>query len=246
MILLFSDFGYEGPYVGQMKLALAGLDHSGPVIDLMHDAPVFDAKASAYLLASLLSEIPENTVLLGVVDPGVGSQRRPLALQADGRWYVGPDNGLFELVMRRARDLAVYEIIWRPERLSSSFHGRDLFAPLAAQLSRGDLSGLRPLDRNSVSHPDWPDDWEAVIYLDRFGNAVTGIRAACLDQGIGLEIEGRRLPRFSTFSEAEHHQIFCYENSTGLMEIAMNQGNATQFLKIRLGMPVVKIPSDSP
>ncbi len=235
MILLFTDFGYDGPYVGQVKLALARHAPGAAVIDLMHDAPVFDPRASAYLLASLVPEIPEGAAIVGVVDPGVGGLRRPLAILADGRWYVGPDNGLFELVLRRSKNLAVHEIVWRPQNLSSSFHGRDLFAPMAARLLAGDRSGLKSLEPDAVSRRDWPDDWSAAIYIDRFGNAVTGVRASSLPPGAALEINGRRLSRFKTFSEAEPGQMFCYENASGLMEIAVNQGNASQLGGIQPG-----------
>lgn len=238
MILLFTDFGYEGPYVGQVKLALARHAPDSAVIDLMHDAPVFDPRASAYLLASLAGEIPEGAAFVGVVDPGVGGARRPLAVLADGRWFVGPDNGLFELVMRWSKSLAVHEIVWRPQDLSASFHGRDLFAPMAARLLGGDSSGLKRLESDAVRRWDWLDDWAAVIYIDRFGNAVTGVRASSLAPGTSVEINGRRLPRFKTFSEAESGQIFCYENATGLMELAVNQGNASQLGGIELGSPI--------
>jgi S-adenosylmethionine hydrolase len=103
MILLFTDFGYEGLYVGQMKAVLARDAPNVPVIDLMHDAPAHDPRSAAYLLAALVPEMPEGAVCLAVVDPGVGSDRTPLVVNADGRWFVGPDNGLFEIVQRRAK-----------------------------------------------------------------------------------------------------------------------------------------------
>jgi len=137
MIVLFTDFGLDGPYVGQMKAVLHRDAPGVPVIDLFADAPAFDAKRSAYLLAAYAEEFPAPTVFLAVVDPGVGGARRPLMVEADGRRYVGPDNGLFEIVWRRARRRRGGAITWRPERLSASFHGRDLFAPVAARLAVG-------------------------------------------------------------------------------------------------------------
>ena len=142
MIVLFTDFGVTGPYVGQMKAVLCQRAPTVPVIDLMHDAPNYDTQASAYLLASLVSEFPEESVFLCVVDPGVGGQRRPVIARINRRWYVGPDNGLFNTIARHALDTSKgmseiqwWEITWRPERLSSSFHGRDLFAPVAIILA---------------------------------------------------------------------------------------------------------------
>src|SRR6516225_9558286 len=131
MIVLFTDFGLHGPYTGQMKAVLHQMAPNIPVIDLFSDAPVGNPKASAYLLASYAAWFSAGAVFLCVVDPGVGGARPAIILEADGRWYVGPGNGLFELVQRRARQARSWDITWKPERLSASFHGRDLFAPVA-------------------------------------------------------------------------------------------------------------------
>src|SRR5512143_1221602 len=143
MILLFTDFGWTGPYVGQMKAVLAAAAPGVPVIDLMHDAPAFRPRPAGVLLAALLAEVPAGAVVLAVVDPGVGTARAPLAVSVDGRWLVGPDNGLFAPTLRCDRAAEAWEITWRPARLSASFHGRDLFAPIAASIAAGKL----PLDK---------------------------------------------------------------------------------------------------
>src|SRR5215475_4093926 len=138
MIVLFTDFGLNGPYTGQVKAALHQLAPGVRAIDLFADAPMGNPKASAYLLAAYAIWFPVGTIFLGVVDPGVGGPRPAIVLEADGRWFVGPANGLFELVQRRATTRTRrWDIDLRPERLSASFHGRDLFAPVAAMLARG-------------------------------------------------------------------------------------------------------------
>lgn len=238
MILLFTDFGCEGPYVGQMKSVLARYEPGMPVIDLMHDVPAFESKAGAYLLASLVVEMPPGAVVVAVVDPGVGSARRALAVLADDRWFLGPDNGLFELVLRKAETAEIYEIAWCPAKLSPSFHGRDLFAPVAARLCRGDPPDFIRLDADDVRRPDWPDDWAAAIYIDRFGNVMTGLRASQLPAGARLAARGRELPRLRTFSDAEPGQAFWYENAQGLAELAVNQGNAAEILKLAVGQSI--------
>ena len=124
MIVLFTDFGLHGPYVGQMKAVLDQMVPGRSIIDLFADAPVGNPKASAYLLAAYAAWFPVGAVFLCVVDPGVGGTRPAIVLEADGRWYVGPDNGLFELVQRRATKTCSWDIEWRPELLSASFHGR--------------------------------------------------------------------------------------------------------------------------
>jgi len=128
MIALFTDFGLLGPYTGQMKAVLCLAASDVAVIDLFADAPAGDPKASAYLLAAYTAWFPAGTVFLCVVDPGVGGTRPAVIVEADDRWYVGPGNGLFELVLRRASMARRWDIEWKPERLSASFHGRDLFA----------------------------------------------------------------------------------------------------------------------
>ena len=179
MIVLYTDFGTAGPYTGQVKAVLGRLAPAVDVIDLFADAPAHDVKASAYLLPAFVNEFPAGTIFLCVVDPGVGGPRVPGVLWADGRWYVGPVNGLFELIVRRAVEKPRWwEITWRPERLSATFHGRDLFAPVVARLALGHPpAGIeRPVD--DIRQPDWPDDLSQVIYIDGFGNAMTGLRAS--------------------------------------------------------------------
>jgi S-adenosylmethionine hydrolase len=238
MIVLFTDFGLEGPYVGQMKAALHRLATGVPVVDLFADAPIGDPKPSAYLLAAYSAWFPKGTVFLCVVDPGVGGERPPVIVEADGRSFVGPGNGLFELVWRRARRSRCLEITRRPDTLSASFHGRDLFAPVAARIARGDDPPGRPLDEAAVRRPDWPDDLAEIVYVDHYGNAMTGLRASIVPDGARLAAAGRALERARTFSDRPEGEAFWYENSNGLAEIAVNRGRADRLLGLALGTPV--------
>jgi S-adenosylmethionine hydrolase len=239
MIVLFTDFGWNGPYVGQLKAVLCRQAPAGaPVVDLMHDAPAFDPRASAYLLAALAEELPRSAVVLGVVDPGVGGPRRAVVVEADGRWYVGPDNGLFEVVARRAFKVRWWEVTWRPERLSASFHGRDLFAPLAARIARGEPPPGRLQDPPPRSEGDWPDDLAQVIYVDGYGNALTGLRAYTVAPDAVLVAGGRRLYRSRTFCDVPVGEAFWYQGSIGLAELAVNQGSAADLLGLGVGTPV--------
>jgi len=226
MVVLFTDFGLQGPYVGLLKLALISHAPGLPVIDLFHDVPAFDTQAAAYLLAAYVGEFPENAVFVGVVDPGVGGERASLMVRADERWFIGPDNGLFDRVAARARQTEAWQLTWRPERLSASFHGRDLFAPVAALLA----AGIKTPDDLGVRVPfmlrDWPDDLARIVYVDRYGNAMTGIRADSLGSDAVIRVAGRTLARARTFSEVPVGAGFWYENSSGLAELAVNQGNA--------------------
>ena len=138
MIVLCTDFGLAGPYLGQVKAVLARAAPAVPVIDLFADLPAFEPRLAAYLLAAYAAWFEPGDVILAVVDPGVGGPRGALVVEADGRWFVGPDNGLFELVLRRAERARCYAIAWRPAALSATFHGRDLFAPVAARLALGE------------------------------------------------------------------------------------------------------------
>jgi len=236
MIVLFTDFGLSGPYVGQMKAAIARRAPDVRVIDLFSDAPSFDPMASAYLLAAYSVEFPPGTVFLCVVDPGVGSaERAPVMVEAGGRWYVGPDNGLFAIVARRAGDVRWRRIDWRPERLSASFHGRDLFAPTAAHLALGSIPESTVIDPETTVGRDRPDDLARIVYIDHFGNAMTGYRAAALPAGAILRVGDRRLARARTFSDVPPGETFWYENANGLAEIAANRAPAATTLALTVG-----------
>ena len=238
MIVLFTDFGRLGPYVGQMQAVLARQAPGVPVIDLLADAPAWNPRAAAYLLAAFAPEFQAGSIFVAVVDPGVGTARRPLLVEADGRRFVGPDNGLFELVLRRAAQSRVFRIDWQPERLSASFHGRDLFAPVAAFLATGRAIMRTPLSPAEVRRLDWPDDLAEIVYVDPFGNAVTGIRADTLPESAVLTAGGRRLKRALTFGTVAAGEAFWYANANGLAEIAVNQGGADRTLGLAIGSPV--------
>jgi S-adenosyl-L-methionine hydrolase (adenosine-forming) len=239
MIALFTDFGLQGPYTGQMKAVLLEMAPGVPIVDLFANAPASDPKASAYLLAAYAAWFAEGTVFLCVVDPGVGGERPAVIVEADGRWYVGPGNGLFELVQRRARKAQSFDITWRPKTpLSASFHGRDLFAPVAAILARGGKPPGRPRADGADRRPDWPDDLAEIAYVDHYGNAMTGLRAAVLSSGAKLAVGGRVLERARTFGDGPLRASFWYENSNGLAEIAVNQGRANRELGLSIGIPV--------
>lgn len=236
MIFLFTDFGLEGPYVGQMKAALHRVAPQVPVFDLFADAPDRRPMEAAYLLAAYVESCPAGSHFLCVVDPGVGGERPPVALWTGGSWFVGPGNGLFELVRRRAVHAESYRIDWRPEVLSASFHGRDLFAPVMGWLA----AGASAVEAGLVPHPiprfsDWPDDLPAVIYRDRYGNLMTGVRYATIARKSRLRLGGAEMEWAETFSAVPEGKPFWYGNSSGLVEIAVNGGSAANSLKADIG-----------
>ncbi len=252
-VAFLSDFGLEDPYAGLVRTFLRS--HGIPVEDLAHDLPPGDLRRGAYALFEALPYLPEGTVILGVVDPGVGTARRAIA--ALGRWaYVGPDNGLFTLAWRLDPPKAAFLLDqvrppkpkatlpgWAPGR--ATFHGRDLFAPAARHLALGlDPQALGPpLDPQDLVRLPLhltPGPLGEILTFDRFGNAITTLLQAPL--GGWVEVGGLRVPIRRTFGEVEPGRPVAYLGSGGLLEIGVNRGHAREALRLEEGLPVRLIP----
>jgi len=253
VIVLTTDFGLADPYVGMMKAVLATRAPGVLQVDLCHGVPPFAVESGAFVLHRAFPWFPEGTVHLAVVDPGVGSSRPAVALSTRGRTLVGPDNGLFA-PFADAEDLVVVELAAdgiTGGHLSSTFHGRDLFAPAAALLATGTpIERLGRLRRDGGSgegllergRPWWyrQEDVLAarVLWIDRFGNCITGLPARELESfGAGeLVIGGRVLKGLRrTFSEVEVGEALMYIGSGGTLEIAVREGNAAEEFSIETG-----------
>ncbi|HID44554.1 MAG TPA: hypothetical protein EYP34_02200 [Chromatiaceae bacterium] len=240
-VFFFTDFSTRGPYTGQMEAALLSASPDSRVINLMCDAPFADPKAAAYLLSALDAYLPKEAIVVAVVDPGVGGDRKALCLNKGERWYTGPDNGLLAVlathskkdqIVLRELDMDDYQSI------SASFHGRDVFAPVAGILAQGKMPPCRPFSVVDMVGASWPADLSQVIYSDGFGNAMTGIRAANIEKLRGVVVEGQRIDVARTFSSVPPGELFCYENSIGLIEIAVSRGSASRLLGLNVGAPV--------
>lgn len=237
-IVLFTDFGAADLYVGQVKAVLAGRAPRAALYDALHDAPAFGIEPSAHLLAALAPRYPRGSVFCAVVDPGVGGPRGAVVVDADGRRFVAPDNGLLAVLWQRAARRRCRRIRWQPKALSASFHGRDLFAPVAAALAAGRVprGWLAPQSAPAVMLP--ADDLARVIYIDHYGNAMTGLRGAGVAGDVRLRAGRRLLRHAQAFWRAPDGSPFWYENSLGLVEIAANQANAARLLRLRVGSAV--------
>ena len=210
------------------------------MVDLFADAPSARPQPAAYLLAAYAAWFPPGTVFLCVVDPGVGGARAPLIVKADRRWYVGPDNGLFEIVLRRAARARVWRIAFEASPLSASFHGRDLFAPVAADLARGERPHGKPHRADVASRLAGRAGRNRLCRSLRQCDH----RAACRRTGARDQAGRRRrcAAAARTFSDVPRGVAFCYENANGLMEIAVNSGRADDVLGLRIGSKVTVEP----
>lgn len=245
MIVLFTDFGRNSPYQGLLQNAIYQLAPEVKVLDLMADAPSFSPEASAYLLAALVKDFAPGTVFLAVVDPGVGSARKPCIVAADGYWFVGPDNGLFNVAAARAGKADWWHITWRPQHLSPTFHGRDLFAPVAARLQQNPAC-LSQLARPAAKVlPSSLEDECSIIYIDDYGNMMTGLRAASVPHHALLRINQHTIRYAKTFSEVKPGQAFWFENAFGLVEIAVNCASAARHFNCQLGQQITVIAANS-
>ncbi|MBJ7601677.1 MAG: SAM-dependent chlorinase/fluorinase [Candidatus Dormibacteraeota bacterium] len=235
MVTLTSDFGFGSPYVAAMKAVLIRAGVQAPLIDIDHDLAPFDIRAAAFVLWAATRDFAGlPSVHLAVVDPGVGGDRRALALDfGDGRRYVGPDNGLMEFVLRHAdRPVRAVELPV-PAGAAPTFHGRDVFAPAGAALASG-----TPLDRLGAFcgelvrlHRDEPQ----VLWVDRFGNIVTSLRALPAE----LEVAGHRVRQVHrTFADAAPGVPFLYLGSLGYVEVGLRDASAATQLGVVVGSVV--------
>jgi S-adenosyl-L-methionine hydrolase (adenosine-forming) len=238
VIYLFTDFGATDIYVGQVKAVLAQQAPGVPVVDLLHDVPPFQIEAGAHLLAALSQRMPPGAVTLAVVDPGVGTSRRAVVVHAGEHCFVGPDNGLLSVVAARSQASSCREIVWRPAALSRSFHGRDLFAPIAARIAAGTVpsDALGPACKLDVKLD--ANELAEIVYIDHYGNGMTGLRAGALASTAVLTMNGTRIRHAQVFAQAQPGAAFWYVNSIGLIEIACYQVNAATVIGFRVGDPV--------
>lgn len=220
-----------------MQAVLQQLAPGIPVINLISNAPCADPLRSSFLLAALRHSFPSGSIFLSVVDPGVGGSRLPLVLEADGQYFVGPDNGLFNTVARLSQQYSFRRISWQPENCSRSFHGRDIFAPVAADLALGKTAKL-DTSQLFLDLTSWPADLGQIIYFDSYGNAWTGIRYQAAMTNKTLYCGTMAIAEAAAFCAVEQGDAFWYCNSAGMIEIAVNQGNARQQFALNLGDPV--------
>ncbi len=253
MVTLTTDFGLSDTYVAQMKGVILGLCPEAVPVDATHLVPPGDVLAGALALASLVGAFPPGTVHLSVVDPGVGTGRRPIAVRAGEVSFVCPDNGLASLAWGSAPEVFHLDRpeMWR-EEVSRTFHGRDVFAPVAARLAAGtppEEMGRRVDDPVTVRLPEPRIEDGAlrgeVIHVDSFGNLITNLRPADLER-LGLEGEatieaaGRRIEGLSeSYSEKKAGELLVIVGSLGYLEIAAGRGRASDSLGCGRGAEVI-------
>lgn len=257
IIALTTDFGLQDAYVAIMKGVILNIAPATRLIDYTHGITPGNTVEAAYLLRSGYRYFPRGTIHLVVVDPGVGSARRAIFVQTPDAAFIGPDNGVFTLIAEDARtdwgDAAqMIELterrFWLPE-VSATFHGRDVFAPTAAWLARGTPlhefgRAITTLTTAPVAQPELAAPHELrgqIIHIDRFGNCITNITAADLEQHnlgqrIFVQITDQQLPGlFRTYADGPSAAPMCLIGSSGHLELAVFNGNAAQYLGVAIG-----------
>lgn len=254
IITLLSDFGLRDPYVAEMKAVVFSICPEASVVDISHEIEKFNIRTGAFVLASAAPYFPQGTIHVAVVDPGVGTKRRPLVVETSRCFYVGPDNGLLMLSAQRGRILHVYNISnprYMLTRVSRTFHGRDIFAPAAAHLAKGSPpSEFGPEDHDYVvpkfAKPRLRGDklLGEVLHIDDFGNIISNISMKDLEKiGIGegsflhVQLKGKilTLKLCSAYGEVTAKTPLAIIGSTDFLEVSINQRNASEVFKSKIG-----------
>lgn len=261
IITITTDFGTKDGYVAAMKGVMLGICPDARFVDISHEVEPQDVMGGAFVLRNVADHFPEGTVHLAVVDPGVGTERRPIAVSVDGHRFVGPDNGLFSLVLAGRQPESIVSLsnpeIWTRPDPSSTFHGRDVFAPAAAHLAAGrPMAELgEPVESLTSMHWALPisDDqgiqgW--VVHVDRFGNCITNISRDLVSDVsdersfkcyVGNAIIQELNRTYAVATPGDPTLLF---NSNDMLEIAVYRHNASELLDIRKGAPVNLVFSD--
>ncbi len=253
IITLTSDFGQKDHYVAAMKAVILGIAPDVRMIDISHEIPPQDVMAGAWVVRNTATLFPEGTVHLVVVDPGVGTERNPVAVELGNQLFVGPDNGIFSLIADQTTYRACHltkTSYWRPET-SATFHGRDLFAPVAAHLANGvPLEKLgEPVKKlvtyrwaTPISDKAGIQGW--ILHIDRFGNLVSNIPDHLLEEaikgrGVKIYVGNTILHGINrSYGFVEDGEPVAYIGSSGMLEVAVNKGNASEMLSVQKGAQI--------
>jgi len=255
IITLTTDFGSKDPYVAEMKAVMLSISPNATIVDISHEIEKFNIGMGAYVLASAAPYFPKGTVHVAVVDPGVGTQRRPIVVQTKQSICVGPDNGILSLVVTKEGAEQVREITNKKlmmPRISNTFHGRDIFAPVATHLSKGiSPSQVGPkIERMQTPSFARPAKFKdklvgEIIHIDDFGNMVTNIRAEMIRLiaktravTITLGDAERKMRMCTAYAGARKNEAIGIIGSHDFLEITVNQGNASKVLDAQIGNKV--------
>ncbi|MDI6690410.1 MAG: S-adenosyl-l-methionine hydroxide adenosyltransferase family protein [Candidatus Bathyarchaeota archaeon] len=252
IITLTTDFGLKDPYVAEMKAVILSINPDAAIVDITHQIEKFNVRMGAYVLASAAAYFPKGTIHVAVVDPGVGTKRWPILIQTKKAFYIGPDNGVLALAAKNQGIEHIYEIRNRKfmmPKISNTFHGRDIFAPAAAHLSRGAQPADYGPEIRKIVTPKFVDAGQRgdvfvgeVLHVDDFGNIVTNFReekleALCVRDAVNVEI-GRvrlKLKLCKAYAEVEKHKPLAIIGSHDFLEISINQGNASKTFNVKVG-----------
>jgi len=252
LITLTSDFGLTDPYVAQMKGAILGIHPSSTIVDITHEISKFSVHVGAFVLASVAPYFPKGTIHVAIVDPSVGTKRRALLIATKHGYFIGPDNGLLILAAEHQGIIGIHEITnpkYMLPNISATFHGRDVFAPVAAYLERGvniaefGLSIDDPI-RPVFAQVKCEDDYVKcnVLHVDSFGNIITNLGKNHIPRGI-LNISFQdvwfELELKKTYGEVKPNDTVVFIGSHGFLEIAVNQGNAAEKYHVKVGTEII-------
>jgi S-adenosylmethionine hydrolase len=257
MITLTSDFGLKDPYVAEMKGVILTIIPNATLVDITHDIEKFNIRMAAFTLASVAPYFPKGTVHLAVVDPGVGTQRRAILVQTTQGFFVGPDNGILILPAQNQGIEHIYQLTnpkFMLPGVSSTFHGRDVFAPAAAHLDKGvEPSEFGPEISDAITPKFASVKREngcligEVLHVDGFGNVITNIREKEMVNSkvvnVKLPIVSLKLAFVKTYAQAKLNEPIALIGSHGFLEIALNQGSAAEKLKVKAGDSVEVMPA---
>lgn len=252
IITLTTDFGLKDPYVAEMKAVILSINPKAIIVDITHEIEKFDVRTGAYVLASAAPYFPKGTIHVAVVDPGVGTKRHPILIQTEKAFYIGPDNGVLALAAKNQGIKHIYKIKNRKlmmPKISNTFHGRDIFAPAAAHLTRGTQPSEFGPEIRKIVTPKFAKVVQRdgaffgeVLHVDDFGNVITNFRekelkALRIRDIVCLEVEGANLnlKLCKAYAEVEAQKPLAIIGSHNFLEISINQGNAAKTFKIEVG-----------
>ncbi|MEW6570246.1 MAG: SAM-dependent chlorinase/fluorinase [Nitrospirota bacterium] len=256
VITLTTDFGHEDPFAGIVRGVILNINPSANVVDITHDINPQDIMEASFVIKNSFSFFPRRSIHVVVVDPGVGSARRPIMVAAETHYFIGPDNGVFSGIYKLTEPTVIHitsQHYFLPKR-SPTFHGRDIFAPVAAWLSRGvDITNFGDTisDYVTIQLPEVKKSAAniiegEVVYIDRFGNLTTNISAADIenmlqdkpDRKIKVLVKGKEAPFKDFYSQAQDKGLYSLINSFGYLELFVNKGNASSDFGIKRGEKV--------